>query len=254
MSTVAIIGAGPLGGALARTLGGPRPRRRSAADRSRGADRRGQGARHPAVVAGRAVQHARDGRHDLCAAAGADVIVLADLASGGEIAGEAGPGAASTARADGDHGAVPVCRRRAARADDARDRRAAPGAAAPAGIGAAGARVGGPRGHGRVDGREPGRPGDRRGGRASARRGHWLGRGDGLQPAHRGSARAASPVVADVAAARAVAAAALHAGQRGRARRRGAGRGLAPPLHVLRRDRRHGRRARHGRGRSRSRL
>ena len=45
--------------------GRARPRRRSAADRSRGACRRRQGARYPPVVAGRAVQYARDGRHHM---------------------------------------------------------------------------------------------------------------------------------------------------------------------------------------------
>ena len=51
---------------------------------------------------------------------------------------------------------------------------------AAAGIGAAGARVGRPRRDRRADRRQPGRPLDRRGRRAAARRGDRLGRGDGV--------------------------------------------------------------------------
>ncbi|MEO6236962.1 MAG: hypothetical protein ABIQ52_08175 [Vicinamibacterales bacterium] len=90
MSTVAIIGAGPLGGALARTLAG-----RSRVREVRLIDPDGR------VAAGKALDILQSGPIDAfntrvtaagsyAAAAGADTIVLADSMTGEEIAGEAG--------------------------------------------------------------------------------------------------------------------------------------------------------------------
>lgn len=90
MSTVAIIGAGPLGGALARTLAG-----RSRVSEVRLIDPQGR------VAEGKALDILQSGPIDgfntrvtaagsYAAAAGADTIVLADSTSGEEIAGEAG--------------------------------------------------------------------------------------------------------------------------------------------------------------------
>ena len=158
MSTIAIIGAGPLGGALASCLAG-----RARVGEVRLIDPEGR------VAEGKALDILQSSPVEpfntrvtaatsYAAAAGADVIVLADLVSGGEIAGE--PGLAllrQLARMDGD-GAVSVCGRPAARADGPRGGRAASRAAAAAGIRAAGARIGGARGDGRADRRQPGRP------------------------------------------------------------------------------------------------
>ena len=80
MSIVAIIGAGALGGALAHTLAG-----RGRVDEvrlidPRGTGRRGQGARHPAVRRpSSSGAPASPRRPAIAAAAGADVIVFADL-------------------------------------------------------------------------------------------------------------------------------------------------------------------------------
>ena len=91
MSTVAIIGAGPLGGALARTLAG-----RARIGEVRLIDPEGR------VAEGKALDILQSGpiapsfntrvtaANSYAAAAGADVIVLADSMSGGEIAGETG--------------------------------------------------------------------------------------------------------------------------------------------------------------------
>ena len=90
MSTIAIIGAGPLGGALAQTLAG-----RARVAEVRLIDPEGR------VAEGKALDILQSSPVEpfntrvtaatsYAAAAGADVIVLADLVSGGEIAGEAG--------------------------------------------------------------------------------------------------------------------------------------------------------------------
>ena len=90
MSTVAIIGAGPLGGALARTLAG-----RGRVAEVRLIDPEGR------VAEGKALDILQSSPIEpfntrvtaattYAAAAGADVIVLADLVSGDEIAGESG--------------------------------------------------------------------------------------------------------------------------------------------------------------------
>ena len=90
MSTVAIIGAGPLGGALAHTLAG-----RSRVDEIRLIDPEGR------IAEGKALDILQSSPVEqfssrvtaataFAAAAGADVIVLADLVAGGEIAGEPG--------------------------------------------------------------------------------------------------------------------------------------------------------------------
>ncbi len=90
MSTVAIIGAGPLGGALARSLAG-----RGRVGEVRLIDPEGR------VAEGKALDILQSspvepfdtrvtGATTYAAAAGADAIVLADLVSGGEIAGEPG--------------------------------------------------------------------------------------------------------------------------------------------------------------------
>ena len=90
MSIVAIIGAGPLGGALAHALAG-----RSRAGEIRLIDPEGR------VAEGKALDILQSAPVEqfssrvtaattFAAAAGADVIVLADLVSGGEIAGEPG--------------------------------------------------------------------------------------------------------------------------------------------------------------------
>ena len=63
MSFIAIIGAGPPGGAIAHKIARARPRPRSPADRRRTRGRGREGARHPAVGADRRVQHStRAGR------------------------------------------------------------------------------------------------------------------------------------------------------------------------------------------------
>src|SRR5438128_10519692 len=90
MSTVAIIGAGPLGGALAHTLAG-----RSRVNEIRLIDPEGRVAEGKAldILQSAPVQQfsARlTAASTFAAAAGADAIVLADLVSGGEISGEAG--------------------------------------------------------------------------------------------------------------------------------------------------------------------
>jgi malate dehydrogenase len=90
MSAIAIIGAGPLGGALARTLAG-----RARVGEVRLIDPEGR------VAEGKALDILQSSPVEpfntrvtaatsYAAAAGADTIVLADLVSGGEIAGEAG--------------------------------------------------------------------------------------------------------------------------------------------------------------------
>src|ERR1700741_2357335 len=90
MSTVAIIGAGPLGGALARTLAG-----RGRVAEVRLIDPEGR------IAEGKALDILQSSPVETfntrvtaatayAAAAGASVIVLADLVQGGEIAGEAG--------------------------------------------------------------------------------------------------------------------------------------------------------------------
>ena len=90
MSTIAIIGAGPLGGVLARTLAG-----RARVDEVRLIDPEGR------IAEGKALDILQSSPIDsfntrvtaattYTAAAGADAIVLADLVSGGEIAGETG--------------------------------------------------------------------------------------------------------------------------------------------------------------------
>jgi malate dehydrogenase len=90
MSTTAIIGAGPTGGALAQTLA-----QRGRLDLVRLIDP------HARIAEGKALDIAQsapvdgfgtrvDGATDLKAAAGADAIVFADLAASGEIAGESG--------------------------------------------------------------------------------------------------------------------------------------------------------------------
>jgi malate dehydrogenase len=90
MSTVAIIGAGPLGGALARCLAG-----RSRVGEVRLIDPEGR------IAEGKALDILQSSPVEpfntrvtaatsYAAAAGADAIVLADLVSGGEIAGEPG--------------------------------------------------------------------------------------------------------------------------------------------------------------------
>ena len=245
MSTVAIIGAGPLGGALASALAG-----RARVGEVRLIDPEGR------VAEGKALDILQSSPVEAfnTRVNGSDRATpprraptsssLRICMSGGEIAGE--PGLAlvrQIARMETDSPFL-FAGGGAARADGAGDGRVAAAAAAPAGLGAARhsnrrcARV-----TRRADGREPGRPVDRRRRRAAARRGHRLGRGDGVQPADRRGAGAASPVGADLAAAGAVAAAALHARERRRARRRGARGRLAPPLHVLRGDRRHRRTA-----------
>lgn len=92
MSTVAIIGAGPLGGALARTLA-----RRQRAGEVRLIDPEGR------IAEGKALDILQSSPVEpfttrvtaaagYPAAAGADAIVLADLVTGGEIAGETGLG------------------------------------------------------------------------------------------------------------------------------------------------------------------
>jgi malate dehydrogenase len=90
MSTIAIIGAGPLGGVLARTLAG-----RARVDEVRLIDPEGR------IAEGKALDILQSSPIDAfntrvtaattyAAAAGADAIVLADLVSGGEIGGETG--------------------------------------------------------------------------------------------------------------------------------------------------------------------
>ena len=90
MSTIAIIGAGPLGGALAQTLS-----RRNRAGEVRLIDPEGR------IAEGKALDILQSSPVEAfntrvtaatstTAAAGADVIVLADFVSGGEIAGEPG--------------------------------------------------------------------------------------------------------------------------------------------------------------------
>lgn len=90
MSTIAIIGAGPLGGALARTLAG-----RARVAEVRLIDPEGR------VAEGKALDILQSSPVEpfntrvtaattYAAAAGADTIVLADLVSGGEIGGESG--------------------------------------------------------------------------------------------------------------------------------------------------------------------
>jgi malate dehydrogenase len=90
MSTIAIIGAGPLGGALARTLAG-----RARVGEVRLIDPEGR------VAEGKALDILQSSPVEpfntrvtaattYAAAAGADTIALADLVSGGEIAGETG--------------------------------------------------------------------------------------------------------------------------------------------------------------------
>jgi malate dehydrogenase len=90
MSTIAIIGAGPLGGALARTLAG-----RARVAEVRLIDPEGR------VAEGKALDILQSSPVEsfntrvtaattYAAAAGADAIVLADLVAGGEIAGESG--------------------------------------------------------------------------------------------------------------------------------------------------------------------
>jgi len=90
MSTVAIIGAGPLGGALARSLAG-----RARVGEVRLIDPEGR------VAEGKALDILQSSPVDAFntrvtaatsygAAAGADAVILADLVSGGEIAGEPG--------------------------------------------------------------------------------------------------------------------------------------------------------------------
>jgi len=90
MSTIAIIGAGPLGGALAQALG-----RRSRVDEVRLIDPEGR------IAEGKALDILQSSPVEVfntrvtaattyAAAAGASVIVLADLVQGGEVAGEPG--------------------------------------------------------------------------------------------------------------------------------------------------------------------
>jgi malate dehydrogenase len=90
MSTIAIIGAGPLGGALAQALG-----RRSRVDEVRLIDTEGR------IAEGKALDILQSSPVEAfntrvtaattyAAAAGASVIVLADLVQGGEVAGEPG--------------------------------------------------------------------------------------------------------------------------------------------------------------------
>ena len=90
MSTIAIIGAGPLGGALAQALG-----RRSRVDEVRLIDPEGR------IAEGKALDILQSSPVEAfntrvtaattyAAAAGASVIVLADLVQGGEVAGEPG--------------------------------------------------------------------------------------------------------------------------------------------------------------------
>jgi malate dehydrogenase len=90
MSIVAIIGAGPLGGALARALAG-----RSRAGEVRLIDPEGRVAEGKAldILQASPVEQFSSrvtAATSFAAAAGADVIVLADLVAGGEIAGEPG--------------------------------------------------------------------------------------------------------------------------------------------------------------------
>src|SRR5258705_10556209 len=90
MSTVAIIGAGPLGGALASVLA-----RRARVGEVRLIDPEGRVAEGKAldIVQSSPVEAFNTrvtGATDYAAAAGAGAIVLADLVSGGEIAGESG--------------------------------------------------------------------------------------------------------------------------------------------------------------------
>lgn len=90
MSTVAIIGAGPLGGTLARALAG-----RSRVAEVRLIDPEGRVAEGKAldILQSSPIDHFNTrvtGATTYAAAAGAGVIVLADLVSGGEIAGEPG--------------------------------------------------------------------------------------------------------------------------------------------------------------------
>jgi malate dehydrogenase len=90
MSTVAIIGAGPLGGALAQTLA-----RRGRVGEVRLIDPEGRIAEGKAldILQSSAVEPFNTrvtAATSYAAAAGAGVLVLADLASGGEIAGEPG--------------------------------------------------------------------------------------------------------------------------------------------------------------------
>ena len=90
MSTIAIIGAGPAGGALAQTLA-----LRGRIDRVRLIDP------HARVAEGKALDIAQsapvdgfstvvEGAADLAAAAGAEAVVLCDFAASGEITGESG--------------------------------------------------------------------------------------------------------------------------------------------------------------------
>src|SRR4029453_7349301 len=90
MSTVALIGAGPLGGALPRTLAG-----RARVGEVRLIDPEGRIAEGKAldILQSSPVEPFKPrvtAATSFAAAAGADVIVLTDLVSGGEIAGEPG--------------------------------------------------------------------------------------------------------------------------------------------------------------------
>ena len=78
MHTVAILGAGELGGALARTLAAGDAVSHIVLDRRGGQRRLGQGARHPADGAGRVVRHAVDGSDDIHQAPARTSIVVAD--------------------------------------------------------------------------------------------------------------------------------------------------------------------------------
>ena len=90
MSTIAIIGAGPLGGALARTLAG---RARVAEVRLIDPEGRVAGGKALDILQSSPVEPFNTrvtAATAYAAAAGAGAIVLADLASGGEIGGESG--------------------------------------------------------------------------------------------------------------------------------------------------------------------
>lgn len=90
MSTVAIIGAGPLGGALAHTLAG---RSRVGEVRLIDPEQRIAEGKALDILQSSAVEQFSTrvtGATTYAAAAGADAIVFADLLAGGEVAGEAG--------------------------------------------------------------------------------------------------------------------------------------------------------------------